>query len=344
MRFYTIYQFIPMTGVSRVVNKFSRYALFTLFVFLMSGCSSFSGIRNPRYDGKPFEVSPEKIEAFQNGREVIGEEKEYYIRQPLSTDITNPSLEYENHAPFLLEGGTYTIGEDFPSGRVTIVGRRSNPESVMQHEFGSTIMDSDFEVGTLTIRDEIGDLYFENMFHPHYGVNTVQVDFIEGHTIEFSGQQPFARVFYAEELPEDSNILDESQVAVHDQQEEIEIVENEGIEIFLNEQEQPINRLENDRIIELKAGIYEAGKHFEAGTYEITEQSAPTQTELFLFREGEEPRVFEISENLYGLYEGFVVESHGMAPDLIEPGTIELLPGDKIYPHYVNYLMLTKID
>lgn len=339
-----------------MAKKFKRALTFTVPIFFLSACSNFSGIRTPKYDGRPFEVQPEKIAAYAESREIIGEEKEYYINEPFSLDILLPSLEYTGHEPVLLEEGTYVIGEDVPVGRVNIIGEKEDPTVVIAGSEDPFAPPSpeEYNVGTMTIRDEEGQFYFENMYHPFYGVLITQVDFIEGHTIEITGNNPEIVVFYDEELPNDPYVFDtrwEDYLAELEEQEGfegfVEVEEGEepdyeGVEDFQYDQEQALVVNEDDNSVELNAGIYEVGKHLEPGLYEITEESAPAYTELFIFSGNEEPRVIEMSKGLFGLLHGWG-ELNSVNPEAEKP-TIELLPGDKVYPHYVRHLKLTKIE
>lgn len=339
------------------MRRKTKQVLFLIGILtFLSGCSSFTGIRTPRYDGRPFEVQPEKISAYSESREIVGEEKEHYLPEAFSLDILNASLDYIDHEPILLEEGTYVIGEEIPSGRVNIIGEKENPNVVIggfEDQFAPT-NPQDYRVGTMTIRDEEGKLYFENMFHPLYGVLITQVDFIEGHIIEIIGSNPEIVVFYDEELPNDPYVFDtrwEDYLAEMEQQEgyvefvgpEEELVETEFEgEIYLHEQVQALRINAEDQTVELKAGIYEVGKHLEPGIYEITEESAAAYTELFIFNENAEPRVIEMNKHLFGLMHGWA-EMNAINPEAEKP-KIELLPGDKIYPHYVLHLKLTKIE
>lgn len=335
--------------------KKSLYMLsWGLMVILLSACSSFTGIRTPKYDGQPFVTQPEKIAAYENGREVIGEEKENYILEPFSEDILKPTLDTIEHEPILLEEGTYVVGDDFPAGRVSLYGKKEDP-SIIYSDFehsNAPPSPENYHVGTMTIRDAAGKLYFENMFHEDYGVLISQVDFIEGHTIEIVGNNPEIVVFYSEELPNNPYVFDTRAEEYEAQFEGLEIIEVEemeeesefeGIDLYQQEQEQPITIREDGSVVELSPGIYEVGKHFEAGTYKIADQLSPNHTQLYLFRGDEEPRVFEMSKNLYGLTMWSVTLNEEKEED-VKPSFIELLSGDKIYPHYVNYLKLTKID
>lgn len=329
----------------------TKLSILTLSILILSACSSFTGIRTPRYDGRPIEADPEKIEAYENSNEIIGEAKEFYLPDSLSQEILAPSLDYVEHEPVLLEEGTYVIGEDLPAGRVTMNGEKNNPRLSFPSldeggSFGAPPAGDQLRVGTMYVRDEAGDLYFENMFHPTYGVLIVQVDFIEGHTIEIIGEQAEVVVFYAPELPADPYVFDTRQEefdAQFEDLEEVEIVVSESVgqmDPMLFEPEQPLNISEEEQFIEVKAGIYEVGEHFDPGTYTMTQGGSPTATELYLFREGEDTRVFEISDYLY-TRPWTLEEIPGMEEN---PPIIELRTGDKLYFSYIGNLTLTRVE
>lgn len=334
-------------------NKMQILFLTTLLLFL-SGCSSFTGIRTPLYDGEPFIPKPDEITAYHESREILGETKELYLPETFSEDILKPSMNYIDHEPVLLEEGIYTVGVDIPASRVTLFGEKNDPDLMIDFNadpFAPPKPD-EYEVGTMTIRDANGDFYFENMFHIHYGVLVTQVDFIEGHTIEITGNNPKVVVFYEEILPEDPYIFDtrwEDYVAGLEA-EGIELVEHSeedlsdvpGMDSSLFMQEQPILISEEEQTVSINAGIYEVGVHLDAGTYEVTEESVPNHTAMYLFRNSIEPRVFDISKNIFGVgHNQFFMNSDQLTDD--KP-IIELIDGDKIYPHYVGHMLLTKID
>lgn len=300
--------------------------LFTISLTVLAGCSSFNGIRTPLYDGQPVESKEEAIETYRKTGEVAGAEKEYYIRYPFSEDIYAPSLAYPEAEPVLLREGSYTIGEDLPAGRATLLGNESvfSPESYEAH------------VGNMIIRDEAGEVYFENLFHSLYGQSTVQVDLREGHEINIVGTDAEVTVFYAEELPEDPYILMDLPELL--------------ITMGRMETVQPIEQAEDGKTVSLTAGIYEVGVHLEPGMYEVTSVFAPHATEMYLFRTGEEPRVFEL---LLGQDVIFFDPEMLMAEDIEMPDfeipeksniEIELLAGDKIYPNLVRQLQLTRVS
>lgn len=325
-----------MLKKSYKIKKSLIGSLLLVVSLFVSGCSSFSGIRTPKFDGEPFEINEEKITAYQNSQEVIGEEKEYYIQKPFSEDVLNPSLDYIEHEPFLLKEGSYVIGEDLPAGRVNLYGQAYM--SSMDGEVPAPNIPS-FSAGTLFIHDLEGDLYFENMFHELYGTTQAQVDFIEGHTIEITGVEPAFVVFYDSEIPEDPYIFDPRYVPSGETEEISEAEEAQDLLVGPMERSQPIEISEDGKIVELQAGIYEVGVHFEPGTYEINETGGPLlleYTEIFLFREGEETRVFEVHNSM--------VPEDALSSSEEVMGTLELEEGDKIYPSYMNFLQLIRIN
>ena len=335
------------------INKL-RFLCLTSLSLIISGCSSFTGIRTPLYDGEPFIPQEEEIAAYNESREILGETKELYLPETFSEDILKPSIDYIDHEPILLEEGTYTVGVDIPASRVTLFGEKNDPSMIIDFNVDpfAPAKPEEYEVGTMTIRDENGHFYFENMFHKHYGVLVTQVDFIEGHTIEIIGNNPKVVVFFDEVIPEDPYIFDtrwEDYIAGLEA-EGIELVEHSeedlsdipGIDPSLFIQEQPIVISEEEQTVNINAGIYEVGVHLEAGTYEVTEESVPNHTAMYLFRDHIEPKVIDISKNIYGVgHNLFFMNSNQLDED--KP-IIELIDGDKIYPHYVGHMLLTKID
>jgi hypothetical protein len=294
--------------------------LFPLFILLvgLTGCAGFNGVRAPLYDGAPVEPDEAAIDVYQESGEVVGDEKDYYFRYPFSEEVTAPSLGYPDEAPVLLEAGEYTIGEDLPAGRASLLGN----ESVFTGE------NYDVQVGNFVIRDASGAVYFENLFHSAYGQLSAQVDLISGHTIEIIGETPEITVFYEAAFPDDPYLL------------------MEPPELLVNQEElavtQPLVSNEGQDFVQLTAGIYEVGEHLEAGTYRISAVSAPHNTELFLFHEGEEARVFELIVNQNPVdIEEEAEEIGAMDEELPE---IQLETGDKIYPNLVSRLELQKVS
>lgn len=277
---------------------------------LLSGCSDFSGIRKPLYNGEPVAPNEEAIEAYQTSREIVGTEKEFYFRYPFSAAIQESSLAYTNADPVLLEEGTYTIGEDIPAGRVSLIGN----ESVFTSENNAV------HVGNLMIRDEADDVYFENLFHSDYGQLVAQVDFIEGHEIEIIGDDPQITAFYTGEFPEDPYVLMDPPEL---------LVNLERLDF-----QQPI--VTDGASVTLTAGIYEVGEHFEAGHYHIQTVQAPHNTELIRFREGEEPAVYELIQTVE-------MEEENVEEMSKDYPTIALQNGDKIYPSLIRTLQLVKV-
>lgn len=287
--------------------------LYALPVFIiLTACADFNGIRDPLYDGK--EVVPDEaaIETYHESGEVIGDEKDYYVRYPMSADIYNSSLAFPEAEPRLLEAGEYIVGEDLPAGRAILLSN----ESVFTRE--NTVV----HVGNMTLYDEADEVYFENLFHTNYGQLTTQVDLIPGHRMEIIGTDTEITVFYEAELPENPYILmDPPELLVN--------LDRLAVQ-------QPLTISEAGDQVEISAGIYEVGEHFEPSTYDITNVQAVHSTELFLFRAGEEPRVFELKNMGEDMAED---ETEGAG----NPQQIELRAGDKIYPSLVHTLQLTKV-
>jgi len=297
-------------------KKISLFA-FSLVFMLLAGCSQFHGLRQPLYDGEPVTPDAEAITRYQDSGEVIGEEKEHYFRHSFSQDIHQESVDYPEGDPLLLNDGNYTIGEDLPAGRATLLGNEST--------FGSE--NSEVHVGNFIIYDEAGDVYFENLFHSEYGPLVAQVDLLSGHTIEIIGETPEITVFYESSLPEDPYILmDPPQLLVN---------------LDELETEQPIVRNENNQTIRLTAGIYEVGEHLAPGVYDITRVRAVHNTEMYLFRDGEETRVFELITDTPSVSEWNTEENNVLEE---EPNQIELQAGDKIYPNLVHALELRQVS
>lgn len=343
-----------MIGVNRLLKKSRNIVFISGLILLLSACSSFTGLRTPLYDGEPIIPKPDEITAYHESREILGETKELYIPETFSEDILKPSMDYIDHEPILLEEGTYTVGVEIPASRVTLFGEKNDPNLIIDFDADPLAppKPEEYEVGTMTIRDANGDFYFENMFHIHYGVLVTQVDFIEGHTIEITGNNPKVVVFYEEILPEDPYIFDtrwEDYIAGLEA-EGVEMVEHSEEDLAdiarmdpsLSMQEQPILISEEEQTVSINAGIYEVGVHLDAGTYEVTEESVPNHTAMYLFRKRIEPKVFDISKNIFGVgHNTFLMNSNQLDDD--KP-IIELIDGDKIYPHYVAHMLLTKID
>ena len=290
------------------MKKLSRLPFVLTTLFILAGCSGFTGIREPLYDGRPIERDEEAISIYNASGEIVGEEKDYYFRHPFSEDIYQPSLDFPDQEPFLLRDGKYVIGEDVEPGRVTLLGN----QSVFTSE------NYDVHLGNLIIRDEAGEIYFENLFHAAYGQLVAQVDLIPGHTIEIIGRDPEITVFYSEQIPEDPYMLmDPPQLLVNLEQ------------LFV---QQPISRMD-DNIIDLTTGIYEVGPHLEAGTYEILDFHAVHSTTIFLFNEEEDTRVFEL------------VVDEEKTPEELELEDklkIELQEGEKIYLELISSLVLQR--
>lgn len=303
------YVFILLVGGQAKMKKFKSLALISIASLVLVGCSGFNGIRKPLYDGQPVEVDEEAIETYEASREITGEEKDYYFRYPFSEAIYEESLDYPAEEPLLLEEGEYVIGEDLPAGRVSLLSN----ESFFSRE--NTVI----HVGNLKIYDDQEVIYFENLFHSEYGQLAAQVDFIPGHQIEIIGESPEITVFYEEFFPEEPYFLMNPPEV---------LVNLDRLEV-----KNPV--VQNGDAVELTAGIFEVGVHLEAGRYEIQNVDAPHNTEMYLFRAGEEPRVFELLVTPDLEIEEEQVKDYPM---------IELQPGDKIYPNMVRNLRLEIVD
>lgn len=279
-------------------------------VLILSGCSEFSGLRKPLYNGEPVAPNEEAIAIYETSREIVGEEKEFYFRYPFSEAIYDASLAFTNDEPVLLAEGTYIIGEDLPAGRVSLIGN----ESVFTSE------NNEVHVGNMMIRDTADAVYFENLFHSDYGQLIAQVDFIAGHQIEIIGDDPQITAYYTAEIPDDPYVLMDPP----------ELLVNLERLAF----QQPI--VTDTMSVTLAAGIYEVGEHLEPGHYEIKTVQAPHNTEMFRFRAGEEPAVFELIQT-------FEMEDDSVEEVVQTYPTIELQAGDKIYPSLVHTLELVKV-
>lgn len=308
---------------------------------LLAGCTGFNGVRTPLYDGESFEPDQEKIAVFEEHNEVIGEEKDDYFRYPFSDAILLPTLAFTNEEPVLLREGEYVVGEDIPAGRVNLLGN----QSYFQANENQRV-----RIGNVIVRDEEGTIFFENHFHSAYGVLQAQVDFHEGHTVEVIGDRPEITAFYEEELPEDPYILmDLPDVIVGTPMEE----------------EFSVEETTDERAM-LYSGIWEVGVHLDAGTYTIVDFQAPRDSELYIFHEGQEPRVIvlslrqlskqassfqseeeleaafaegEISEIEYE-HEWSLLQQRGEG----ERPTIELEEGEKLYPEGTRRLLLERVE
>ena len=84
------------------MKKISRFSFLLTIFLILTGCSGFTGIREPLYDGRPIQRDEEAIETYNTSGEIIGEEKDYYFRYSFSEDIYNPSLDFPDQEPFLL--------------------------------------------------------------------------------------------------------------------------------------------------------------------------------------------------------------------------------------------------
>lgn len=299
-------------------KKTAPYIL-AIVLLLLTSCSNYTGLRTPLYDGKPIKPKEAEIEVYRSSGEVTGAEKEFYIRYPFSEDILNKSLDYSNEEPFLLKEGRYLIGEDLPAGRVTLLGNESS----------FSTENYDVHVGNLIVRDEAGNIYFENLFHSEYGQLTAQLDLLPGHEITIIGTESEITVFYEERLPKDPYIL----MDVPDLTRNLDRINVQ----------QPLEITGNGRVVHLAAGIYEVGLHLDAGKYALSDMVAPHNTEMYIFSESSSPRVIEllIEEQKY-LEDSQDLEGK-IEVKKDEDAKIELSVGDKIYLNLVTRLELVRL-
>lgn len=289
------------------------YSLIFSGFFVLSACTNFNGLRQPQYDGQPVVKNQAAIQSYQQHSEVIDGEKEYYLRYSFSADILQPSLDYSDSKPVLLETGRYLIGEDLPAGRVSLLGNESvfTSENYVVH------------VGNMIIRDQTGSIYFENLFHTDYGQQIAQLDFIAGHEIEIIGENSQITAFYSDTFPDDPYVLMELPA----------LIQTTGGTQLRN----PIRVLETDQQFDLVAGIYEVGVHMPAGQYQVSHVEVPHHTEMFIFSESTDPRVFELVVNSTQATAVEQAQSDSMFD-------LTLKSGDKLYLHLVENIRLTLIE
>lgn len=299
-------------------KKIVPYLLAMTLLFLTS-CGKYTGLRTPLYDGAPIKSNDEAIEVYRSSAEVIGAEKEFYIRYPFSADILQKSLAYTNEEPFLLEEGRYVIGEDLPAGRASLLGNESS----------FSTENYDVHVGNLIVRDEVGDVYFENLFHSEYGQLTAQFDLIQGHEITIIGTEAEITVFYEETLPKDPYVL----MDVPDLTRNLDRINVQ----------QPLEFFEDAGVIHLTAGIFEVGQHLEAGEYLLSDLLASHNTEMFIFDESSSPRVIELLMDAPKDLEGAEDSEDKIKTKETEGAIIKLLAGDKIYLNLVGKLELIRL-
>ena len=291
--------------MNKLYKKKVGFYFFTSMLIFLTACSQYTGLRTPLYDGEPIEPKEEAIELYRKTAEVTGAEKELYIRYPFSADILQKSLAYPNEAPLLLEGGRYVIGDDLPAGRATLLGNESS--------FSSE--NYDVHVGNLVIRDAAGEVYFENLFHSEYGQLLAQVDLISGHELTIIGNAPEITVFYEETLPVDPYVLMDLPM----------IIENIGA----TNMQSPVKTIDDGKVVQLVAGIYEVGLHLEPGEYLLSDFEAPHNSEMYIFGESLTPRVIELLLNQTAQE---------------DPAKIKLEAGEKIYLNLARKLELINLS
>lgn len=181
----------------KLQNKITQIFGTIMLIGFLAGCSSYAGIRTPTYDGEPVQIDEEAVAAYRDHREIIGKNKELYLKESISPSLNDPALDFTGEDPVLLESGHYTIGEDLPAGRVYMRGTDSDfaPDKRMIH------------VGTVTIMDEEDHLYFETLFNDAAGIKEAYVDLREGHTIKVVGENPEVMVHYEDPMQVDTRTI-----------------------------------------------------------------------------------------------------------------------------------------
>lgn len=173
-------------------NSLSKKGRLTGFLFvsvlLLAGCTSFTGITNPRYDGERVVPDDEAIEAHQTEARVDSDMEEWYLRYSLSESLSEPSLDFTGDETLELTDEELVIGEDMPAGRAVLQGEPSDfrPEQRI------------FHTANVTITDENDAVVFEQHFQDDVGVMQAVVDLREGHTFRMTGNDPILHVSYDE--------------------------------------------------------------------------------------------------------------------------------------------------
>lgn len=299
-----------------------------LLLLVLSGCSSFAGLRTPLYDGEPVEPNEEAIAQYAETQQINEENEAHYFRYPLSESLFEPSLAFSDEETVTLESGTYTVGEDLPSGRVIFIGHPS--------DFSPDVFI--IRAGNVTVYDTEGVVAFENHFQENSGVMQAVADLREGQTIEVEGDTPEINVYYNEEAI--SGGLESAPELESESESDTESDSNETSSVSL------------------MAGHHEVGEHLEAGTYTLENVSAPRTPVLYHFTDGD-IEVVELTQNrgvsprvpLEVLEEWFeqgriTEEEYEQNMELIDnqpdKAVIELDEGDKLYLPMLNRLELEK--
>lgn len=306
-----------------------QWLLAPALLLILTGCSSFAGIRTPLYDGEPVEPNDEAIEAYVETQKINEENEAYYFRYPLSETLTEPSLDFSDTETVTLEKGSYTVGEDLPSGRVLFEGHPSdfNPDVFI------------IRAGNVTVYDTEGVVTFENHFQENSGVMRAVADLREGQTIEVEGETPEVFVHYNKDAAENASApgTETSEVPESDE----------------TSDQEPVST------VHLIAGHHEVGKHLDAGMYSFEAVMAPRTPVLYHFHDGNID-VIELTGNrgvrpmlppaeLEEWYEmgRITEEEYELNKELIEnqpdKAVIELNDGDKLYLPMLDLLELKKI-
>lgn len=157
-------------------------------VFFLTGCTSFTGLTKPRYDGETVVRDEMAIEAHRSEARVDADMEKWYRRYPLSDALREPSLDFLGEETLELTEEEIIIGEDIPAGRAFFQGEPSDfrPEQRI------------FHTANVTITDETDAVVFEQHFQDDIGIMQAVVDLREGHTLEMTGNNPILHVSYDE--------------------------------------------------------------------------------------------------------------------------------------------------
>ncbi|MER2063659.1 MAG: hypothetical protein ABS873_03350 [Alkalibacterium sp.] len=307
-----------------------------ILLLVLTGCSSFAGLRTPLYDGNPVETNDEAIKQYAETQRINEENEANYFRYPLSETLSEPSLEFSDAERVTLEKGTYTVGEDLPSGRVMFEGHPSN--------FSPDVFI--IKAGNVTVYDTEGVITFENHFQEGNGVMRAVVDLRDGQTIEVEGDTPEVDVNYSEETAENA-LLPDPEIFIEDE-----------LDLESDPESEAESVEDQSSSVTLMAGHYEVGKHLEAGTYTLENVSAPRTAVLYHFTESDTD-VVELTQNRgvrpmltreeldeWLQFGRITEEEYEQNMELFEnqpdKAVIELSEGDKLYLPMINSLELVE--
>ncbi|SFC61164.1 hypothetical protein SAMN04488102_11326 [Alkalibacterium subtropicum] len=308
-------------------SKKKRF-LTPVMLLVLSGCSNFAGLRTPLYDGEPVETNEEAIEEYAQTQKINEENEAHYFRYPLSETLFDPSLEFSGAERATLQKGSYTVGEDLPSGRVIFEGHPSDfsPEVFI------------IRAGNVTVYDSSGAVAFENHFQEDIGVMQAVADLREGQIIEVEGDKPEIYVHYNEASFYGGRELEPS------------LESDNASETGSDTNPMPT--------VSLMAGHYEVGRHLDAGTYALKSIRAPRTPVLYHFTDGNievveltrnrggsqgpPPEVLEEWVELGRITEEEYEQTKELTDNQPDKAVIELNDGDKLYLPMLDRLELEK--